>query len=356
MSFRAGDTIEGYRVEAVLGEGGMGQVFRVRNLISGRREAMKIVLPPREGAQNMSERFLREIRVLASLDHPNIVRLHTALRVGDQIAMVMELVDGASLAEKLRTSGVATADAIRYISQVLDALAYAHRHGVVHRDVKPANILVTNAGAARLTDFGVAFDREDRALTASGAAVGSLHYMSPEQVRAEPVDGRSDIYSVGATLYEVVTGRHAVSGDSNWAVMNSHLHQTPIPPLEVNASLPPAVSDAILRALSKDPAGRFQTAAEFQAVLGGALSCAGATVTVHSELAGTSRFNAALLQGAKQSLALFLGPIAGVMVDRAARTAHTPQELYRVLAEQIPDTRERETFLKSSPLKSTPRS
>jgi len=348
MSFRVGDTIEGYRIEAVLGEGGMGQVFRVRNLISDRREAMKIVLPPREGAQNIPERFLREIRVLASLDHPHIVRLHTALRVGDQIAMIMELVDGASLAEKLRTTGVAVSDGIRYIGQVLDALAYAHGRGVVHRDVKPANILVTVAGEARLTDFGVAHHSDDRTLTASGAAVGSLHYMSPEQVRAEAVDGRSDIYSAGATLYEVVTGKQAVSGDSNWAVMNGHLHGTPIPPIEVNPALPRAVSDAVLRALARKPADRFQTAAEFQAALASVRPPSGSSITIHSTAPGTSTLNADVLRSAKKNLATFIGPIAGVMVDRAARTVRTPQELYRALAEQIPNARERETFLKSA--------
>ena len=164
MSFHVGDTIEGYRIEAVLGEGGMGQVFRVRHMISDRREAMKIVLPLREGDQNIPERFLREIRVLASLDHPNIVRLNTALRVGDQIAMIMELVDGASLADKLRTTGVAIADGIRYIAQILGALAYAHSRAVVHHDIKSANILVMDAGVARLTGFGVAHQADDRTL------------------------------------------------------------------------------------------------------------------------------------------------------------------------------------------------
>jgi len=348
MSFRVGDTVEGYQIEAVLGEGGMGQVYRVRNLISDRREAMKIVLPPREGDQNISERFLREIRVLASLDHPHIVRLHTALRAGEQIAMVMELVDGVSLAAKLRTAGVSVADGIRYVSQVLDALAYAHRRGVVHRDIKPANIMVTNSGDARLTDFGVARYSGDRALTASGAAVGSLYYMSPEQVRAEEVDGRSDIYSVGATLYEVATGRHVVSGESNWAILDGHLHRDPVPPVEVNPSLPRAISDAILRALAKDPAHRFQTAGDFQAALAGAPPLE-SSIAVHSMAAGTSTLDDDILRSAKKALATFIGPIAGVMVDRAARTARTPNDLYRALAEQIPNARERETFLKSGP-------
>jgi serine/threonine-protein kinase len=160
---------------------------------------------------------------------------------------------------------------------------------------------------------------------------------------------------VGATLYEVVTGRSAISGDSNWALMNGHLHETPIPPVDVNPALPRAVSDAILRAPAKNPADRFQTAAEFQAALTSVRPPSGSSITIHSTAPGTSTLNADVLRSAKKNLATFIGPIASVMVDRAARTARTPQDLYRALAEQIPDARERETFLKSSALKSTPR-
>jgi len=348
MAFRVGDTVEGYLIEAVLGEGGMGQVFRVHNMITDRREAMKIVLPRREADEQRPERFLREIRVLASLDHPHIVGLRTALRVGDEVAMIMELVDGVSLADRLRT-GVYLTDGIRYISQVLDALGYAHTRGVIHRDVKPPNIMVTNSGVAKLTDFGVAYYSDDRTLTASGAAVGSLYYMSPEQVRGDPVDGRSDIYSAGATLYELVTGKHAIRGESSFAVMNGHLHDKPLPPDEVNPAVPRSVSDAILHALAKRPADRFQAASEFQAALDTALPKTATIVTAQAKVPSSGSLDAGVLKTAKQKLATVIGPIATVMVDRAARTAKTPTDLYRVLAQQIPDARERENFLKSAP-------
>ena len=268
MAFQVGDTIGDYRIESVLGEGGMGQVFRVRNLLSDRVEAMKIVLPRLDGDERLPERFLREIRVLASLDHPHIVAMRTALRVENRVALVMELVDGVSLYKRLRTEGLVLNNALRYAGQVLGALGYAHTRGVVHRDIKPDNILVTGAGIAKLTDFGVAFFAGDRSLTSTGAAVGSLHYMSPEQVRGGEVDGRSDLYSVGITLYELTTGKRAIQGDSSWSVMNGHLNQTPVPPIEINPSLSRDLSDAILRALAKSPGDRFQTAEEFRAALG----------------------------------------------------------------------------------------
>ncbi len=236
MSFRIGDTIGDYRIEALLGEGGMGQVFRVRNLLSDRVEAMKIVLPQLDGSQSLPERFLREIRVLASLDHPHIVSMRTALRVDNRVALVMELVDGTSLYSRLRKEGLVLGNALRYVGQVLGALNYAHTRGVVHRDIKPDNILVTNEGITKLTDFGVAFLSGDRGLTSTGAAVGSLHYMSPEQVRGSTVDGRSDIYSVGITLYELTTGKRAIQGDSSWAIMNGHLNQQPVAPIELNSA------------------------------------------------------------------------------------------------------------------------
>jgi serine/threonine protein kinase len=358
MAFRVGDTIGDYRIEALLGEGGMGQVFRVRNLLSDRVEAMKIVLPQLDGSQSLPERFLREIRILASLDHPHIVAMRTALRVDDRVALVMELVDGVSLYSKLRSEGLALGNALRYVGQVLGALGYAHSRGVVHRDIKPDNILVTHAGAAKLTDFGVAFLSGDRGLTSTGAAVGSLHYMSPEQVRGGEVDGRSDLYSVGITLYELTTGKRAIQGDSSWSIMNGHLNQQPTPPADLNPTLPRDLSDVILRSIAKTPGERFQTADEFRSALGvDAVTITRLPGFMTPSLAATPApvsVDPTQLARLESALVRAVGPIGKQLVARAARTNTPLPELCKALAENIPDLKEREEFLRTFQPRATP--
>jgi len=214
MTFQVGEKVGDYEIVGILGRGGMGKVFRVRNLLTNRLEAMKIVLPDTAASPEMADRFLREIRVHASLDHPHIAQLRTALRIENHVVMIIELVEGEGLDECLRQGIVDVLDGIRYVGQVLSALDYAHARGVIHRDIKPANIIVTQ-GTVKLTDFGIARAPGDRSFTRSGVALGSLYYMSPEQVRTEPIDGRSDLYSVGVTLYEIATGKRPFEGASD---------------------------------------------------------------------------------------------------------------------------------------------
>ena len=194
MNERVGD----YEILGVLGAGGMGRVFKVRNVITDRIEAMKILLPNLAGRQELAERFLREIKVLAALSHPNIAGLRTAFTLQNQLVMIMEYVEGFSLGTRLEQGPLSPADALNYTDQVLQALNYAHQQGVIHRDIKPANIMVTPQGVVKLMDFGIARSASDRTLTATGTTVGSLYYMSPEQVRGEAIDARSDLYSVGS--------------------------------------------------------------------------------------------------------------------------------------------------------------
>ena len=210
----------------------MGKVYKVRNEISDRVEAMKVLLDDATAAPDLLERFLREIKVVAALEHPNIASLRTAFKVDDQLIMIMELVEGASLDEKLRGGRLNPLYALECTCQVLAALSYAHRLGVIHRDIKPANILITAGGVVKLTDFGIASKAGDPKLTAPGTALGSLYYMSPEQLKAEPLDVRSDLYSLGATLYECVTGRHPFQGDSFYTIMRGHLKQSHRPPYD----------------------------------------------------------------------------------------------------------------------------
>jgi len=256
-----------YEILNELGSGGMGRVYRVRNVISDRIEAMKILLPDLAGRQELADRFLREIKVLASLNHPNIASLRTALTIDNQLVMIMEYVEGTSLAERVERGPIPVPDALNYIDQVLNALSYAHQHGVIHRDIKPANMMLTPQGVVKLMDFGIARTGEDRGLTMTGTTLGSVNYMSPEQVKGETADARSDLYSVGVSLYEMVAGQRPFQADSDFSIMTAHVKEAPKPPLELQPGIPAALNEIILMAIAKDPARRFQSAEAFRNAL-----------------------------------------------------------------------------------------
>jgi serine/threonine-protein kinase len=256
-----------YQILGVLGAGGMGKVYKVRNVLSDRVEAMKVLLPNLADQKELADRFLREIKVLASLNHPNIAALRTALTVDNQLVMIMEYVEGTTLAAHLEQEKISWGNALNYMDQVLAALSYAHKQNVIHRDIKPANMMLTPSGAIKLMDFGIARSGSDLGLTVTGTTVGSLAYMSPEQVKCEPVDARSDLYSVGVSLYEMVTGQKPFKGDSHFSIMQAQLQQAPRPPVELSADLPASLNQIILMALSKEPAQRFQSADAFRNAL-----------------------------------------------------------------------------------------
>ena len=252
----------------MLGAGGMGKVFKVRNTISNRVEAMKILLPDLSGEPELADRFLREIQVLARLEHPNIAGLRTALRSENQLLMVMEFVEGMALDKRLRQGPLPVHEAVRCIDQILAALAYAHKSGVIHRDIKPANMMLMPDGTVKLMDFGIAKGADDRRLTMTGGTMGSVYYMSPEQIRGNVVvDARSDLYSVGVSLYELVTGKHAFDGDSQFAILGAHLEKSPVPPIAIDPKLPQALNDLILLSVTREPDLRFQTADAFRNAL-----------------------------------------------------------------------------------------
>lgn len=341
MSITVGDILGDYQVTGVLGHGGMGKVYRVRSLITDREEAMKIVLPDLEERPELADRFLREIKVHASLRHPNIAALHTALRIGDRLVMTLELVEGVTLEDKLRAGFLGVPTAVNYTLQALSALGYAHEQGVVHRDIKPANILLATDGAVKLTDFGIARSSTAARLTGTGLAVGTLAYMSPEQIRSGHVDARSDLYSLGLTFYEMVTGRRAIHGDTEHALMTAQLNIIPLEPCIVNSIVPASVSAAIMRALQKDPDRRFQSASEFAA----ALKDPNQYSTV-PPLASTT-FAAHELSEIETHLSRAIGPIAKRLVADAAKHCKTLPEIRAALAAQIDDPKRREVFLKT---------
>jgi hypothetical protein len=261
MNLEVGSTVGDYQVVGILGAGGMGQVYKVRNVISDRVEAMKVLLPDLVNQPDLADRFLREIKVQASLEHPNIAALHTAVRQENQLLMLMEFVEGVTLDQKLKGGPLPAAEAVNYVLQVLAALEYAHARGVVHRDIKPANMMLTPGGIVKLMDFGIARSSADHKLTQTGTTVGSLYYMSPEQIQGVTApDARSDLYSVGVSLYELVTGKRPFDGDSQFAIMSAHLQGTPVPPVTIDPRLPQLLNDVILMLVAKDANARFQTA------------------------------------------------------------------------------------------------
>ncbi|MBL8242298.1 MAG: serine/threonine protein kinase [Bryobacterales bacterium] len=268
MRFQPGDTVGPYRVTGAIGEGATGVVYQVVNSVTGRLEAVKILADSFTGDREQAQRFLREIQLQAKLDHPNIAQVRTAFCEGTTIVLVMELVDGESLGSVLRRGPLSVSGAIRVAEQVLNALIMAHHHGVVHRDVKPANILVDCAGNVKLTDFGLAKQFGEPGQTAQGMAVGTVFYMAPEQVRGlAATDWRADLYAVGVLLYEMLTGRKPFDGAEQYAVMRAHVELTPPPVSHWAPHLPKEFDSLIERALQKDPAKRFQSASGFLTAL-----------------------------------------------------------------------------------------
>jgi len=267
MALEVGQRVGDYEILALLGAGGMGRVYKVRNIISNREEAMKVLLPDYASEPELAARFMTEIRTLAGLEHPNIAQLRTAFQSLNQFVMIMEFVEGTTLEKLASQSQIPLDQVLEYSTQVLSALSYAHSRGVTHRDIKPANIMITSHGLVKLMDFGIAKSTNDMQLTRPGTTMGSVYYMSPEQVRGGTVDARSDIYSFGVTLYEMLTGRRPFQADTSFSVLNAQLNEAPMPPVQLNPTLSQELNNIVLRAMVKVPDGRFQSAEEFRTAL-----------------------------------------------------------------------------------------
>ncbi len=267
MPFEVGQIASDYEILGVLGTGGMGRVYRVRNVISNRIEAMKVLLTDLAAEAELGERFSGEIKTLGRLDHPNIARLHTAFKIDNQLVMIMEFVEGFTLAARAKEGPIPLNEVLSYVTQMLAALSYAHQNGVIHRDIKPSNVMVTPHGIVKLMDFGIAKSNSEPLLTRPGTTMGSMLYMSPEQVRGATVDARSDLYSVGVVLYEITSGHRPFEAENTYAILEAQLNAVPKAPIELNPALPPALNDIIMTALSKEPGHRFQSAEAFRKAL-----------------------------------------------------------------------------------------
>jgi serine/threonine protein kinase len=272
-----GATIGPYEIKALLGAGGMGQVYRAHDPRLEREVAIKVLSAALAHEPGYLERFRREARAVAKLNHPNVVQVYDFGEQGDLTYLVMPLISGGTLREYLAHRQVLPlAEALSIIEQVASALQYAHERGLVHRDVKPANILMTSEGRALLSDFGIVrlVQKDDNAttLTHMGAFVGSPEYAAPEMIVGKPVDRRVDVYALGVILFQMLTGRLPFAGATPVALMMMQAQQPPPAPRSLNPDISPAVEAVILKALAKEPGERYQTAAELLTALRAAIT------------------------------------------------------------------------------------
>ena len=273
-----GTTISHYEILGKLGEGGMGLVFQARDLTLGRLVAIKVLLPSATDASDRRARFLQEARAASSLNHPNIITIHDIVTIEEGDCIVMELVKGQTLSDMIAAGKLPALDCLKLAMQIADALSAAHNIGITHRDLKPANVMVTTQGLAKVLDFGLAkladsggalgFEESDstvsihvdaRPRTAEGAIIGTVAYMSPEQAEGRRVDARSDIFSFGSLVYEMLTGQRAFHGNSGLETLAAVLRDTPRDMQKAGADVPPEVQEIVYRCLRKDPDQRFQS-------------------------------------------------------------------------------------------------
>lgn len=275
-----GSVIGSYKVTEKIGEGGMGAVFKGIDTMLEREVAIKMLKPELASQPDIVERFRTEAVTLAKLNHPNIATLYSFLRQGDDFFMVMEFVRGQTLDDVIRKFGAIDCNrAIALFCQALEGIEHAHRMGIVHRDIKPANIMLTDSGSIKVMDFGIARVLGTARMTRQGNVVGTVEYMAPEQVRGAASDARSDIYSLGILLYEMLTGRVPFEHDSEFELMRAQVEDAPKPPRTFASSIPLAVEQAIMRALAKKPEARPQSAGELRGAL---LAAIGASATLNT--------------------------------------------------------------------------
>ena len=278
-----GTTISHYEILEKLGEGGMGLVYKARDIQLGRFVAIKVLIGGSGETSDHRARFIQEARAASSLNHPNIITIHDIVQIDDGECIVMEFVRGKTLADLIEAGRIPGVDCLKYATQIADALSAAHSIGIIHRDLKPANVMVTPDGLAKVLDFGLAklageddgtdalgerFGESDstvsihinsRPKTAEGAIIGTVAYMSPEQAQGQRIDARSDIFSFGTVLYEMLTGERAFQGSSGLATLTAVLRDNPKDFAKTNVDAPPEVQEAVLRCLRKDPDQRFQS-------------------------------------------------------------------------------------------------
>ncbi len=323
MAMVPGTRLGPYEVVAPLGSGGMGEVYRARDTKLGRDVALKVLPPEVAGDAERLARFRREAQVLASLNHPHIAAIHGLEEADGKPFLVLELVEGETLQERLARGRMPLDDALPIARQIAETLEEAHEHGIVHRDLKPANVKLTPEGKVKVLDFGLAKafggDAEaspsdvshsptlTREGTEAGVILGSAAYMSPEQVLGKPLDGRSDLFSLGAVLYEMATGKVAFPGETSGAIFDAFLHKTPTSALRLNPEPPVELERVVAKCLEKERDLRYQSAADLRADLKRFKrdSSSGESATV-AAAAGSTSFLRFRRRGIGRALALVL--------------------------------------------------
>lgn len=264
MDSNIGKKLDGrYELLELIGVGGMADIYRARDIVEDRIVAVKILKTEFAGSEEFLRRFRNESKAIALLSHPNIVKIYDVGFTDKVQFIVMEYVDGITLTDYIEQQGVLKwRDAVHFTIQILKALQHAHDRGIVHRDIKSSNIMLLSDGTIKVMDFGIArFNRENNK-TMSEKTIGSVHYISPEQARGDITDERSDIYSVGVALYEMLTGKKPFDGDTPVSIALMHMQSTPKKPSEINSTIAEGLEQIVLRAMQKDPAQRYQTAGE----------------------------------------------------------------------------------------------
>ncbi|HEX5719018.1 MAG TPA: protein kinase [Thermoanaerobaculia bacterium] len=257
-----------YRLVEKVGEGGMGAVYRAVDLMLDRDVAIKAIRPELAREPEIVERFRSEARLLARVSHPAIATIYSFFQDGDDLFLAMEFVRGRSLSRVLESEGALPWDqAVRLLSAAMEGIEVAHRAGIIHRDLKPDNLMIGEAGTVKVMDFGIARAAGSGHLTRTGLLVGTLRYMAPEQIQGEEADHRVDIYALGTVLYQTITGRSPFDGKSDYAIIRAQIEEMPPPPSTVVPAIPGWLDRAVLRALAKKPAERFQSVEEMRRFL-----------------------------------------------------------------------------------------
>src|SRR3954470_16547673 len=297
-----------YTIERKLGAGGMANVYLAEDGELGRRLAIKILNDRHAHDDQFVERFRREAKNAAGLSHPNIVSIYDRGEFDGSYYIAMEYLEGRTLKELIVRNGPTPVPiAIDYARQILSAVAFAHRNGVVHRDIKPHNIVVARDGRLKVTDFGIARSGASQ-MTEVGSIIGTAQYLSPEQARGSQVDQTSDIYSVGVVLYELLTGQVPFTGDTPLEIAMKHLSEVPKPPSELREDVPPDLDMVVLRALAKDPSERYQSAEEMDADL--ARVAEGLPVDPDTETAATAVLSGSGVMAAAPTSVISRAPTA----------------------------------------------
>lgn len=257
-----------YRIIHTIGKGGMGEVYLAMDEVLNRPVALKVIASNLSVSENFQKRFMQEARIVASLSHPNIVQIYNLEQIEGRLMLVSEYVEGQSLEQLMRQQGaLSPSEAIKIGIAIAQALEIAHQHAIIHRDIKPSNVLISKSGSIKLTDFGIAKlvrdqDMQSSRLTQTGVLVGTLAYMSPEQIEGRMVDTRTDLYALGAVLYEILTGKQYLDATSPVALMHKIIYEQPVPPSRFNKSIPLALDLLIMKCLAKNPQDRFASAGD----------------------------------------------------------------------------------------------